>query len=228
MQHNFRNQLNKEEMLKNETFLMTYQITALNEAKANKILSNQLDMIVDFDFNIYEDLMSIITWSRDHTLRIFSLNLQQFSFKSETEKNFKIKTEDEMGLQSLNKQHLSALHHTTNTTNSSRKSSFSENFTGTSPSNFTSNFNVLSQYLNNDRDSSFNLAETAIFNNDFTRPNSQNLIKSQSSSILPHEFLRKYPKSFGGKFSGLPENFIVFTSEPISSSTKSKYYYQKK
>lgn len=221
MQQNIRNHLNKEEMLKNETFLMTYQITALNEAKANKILSSQLDMIVDFDFNIYEDLMSIITWSRDHILRIFSLNLQQFSFKSETERNFKIKSEDELGLQSLNKQHLSALHHTTNTTNSSRKSSFSENLIGTSPSNFTSNFNVLNQYLNNDRDSSFNLAETAIFN-DFTRPNSQNLIKSQSSSILPHEFLRKYPKSFGGKFSGLPENFIVFTSEPISTTTKSK------
>lgn len=223
MQNFTKNNLLREELVKNETFLMTCQITALNEAKINKVISNQFDMIVDFDFNVNDDLMDIITWSRDQILRVFSVNLQQFYFKSESDKNFKIKNEDELGLHSLNKQHLSALHHTTNTTNSSRKSSFSENFNGTSPGNFTSNFNIVSQYINNDRDSSFNLAETAIFSHDFTRPNSQNLIKSQSSTILPHEFLKKNPKCFGGKFTGLPENFIVFTNQGISSSTKSKY-----
>ncbi|RNA27104.1 WD repeat-containing 59, partial [Brachionus plicatilis] len=218
MQNNINHHLHKEETVKNETFLMTCQITALNEAKINRIVSNQFDMIVDFDFHVNDDLMDVITWSRDQNIRVFNVNLQKF--KSESDKNFKIKNEDELGLHSLNKQHLSALHHTTNTTNSSRKSSFSENFNGTSPNNFT--FNVVSQYMNNDRDSSFNLAETAIFSNDFTRPNSQNLIKSQSSTILPHEFLKKYPKCFGAKFSGLPENFIFFTNEGISTSTKSK------
>ena len=124
----------------------------------------------------------------------------------------KQKEEDDFGqngkLVSLTQQqqpNLNLLPHT-NTTNSSRKSSISGDVYGTPP---TSSI-LSSRTLINERDTSFNL------NDDFSigdiRPPSISILKSSSS--MYHDFLKKNPKCFGAKFSGLPggrkKNFILF------------------
>lgn len=43
--------------IKHDTFLFTCQITGLNEAKLTKIISNQYEMIVDFDFYVQDGKM---------------------------------------------------------------------------------------------------------------------------------------------------------------------------
>lgn len=139
-----------------------------------------------------------MTWSRDQYLRIHSLDLEQYASKElEKLKNSKEEDDDLTSINTINKQHHSALQlQQTNTTNSSRKSSISEYTYGTPP---TSNLTSIRTVTNNERESSFN-QESANFVNELIRPslnhaNSHNLLKSASSIISPHEFLKKIPNA---------------------------------
>lgn len=83
-----------------------------------------------------------------------------------------------------------------NTSNSSRKSSFSEfGCYGTPPTNLTSR-SIL------DRES-FNLTDenNELFRNSNSISITHSTILRSTSSV---DFLRKYPKTFGAKFCGLP------------------------
>lgn len=111
----------------------------------------------------------------------------------------------------------------TNTTNSSRKSSISEHTAcGTSPANNTTTLlgpnsrGTLAK--TSEREASFNLPneDQEIMPSQYltgTGRNSINIgssgvLKSSSASLAAHEFLKKHPKCFGAKFTGLP-GFIL-------------------
>lgn len=105
-----------------------------------------------------------------------------------------------------------ALQLNSNTTNSSRKSSFSENTCGTTPTNVNSL--ITNRTLVNDREPSFNLIdEQSQYENQLNMTNLTNCIATvhnlfkSSSTLTAHDFLKKYPKCFGAKFTGLPGNY---------------------
>lgn len=116
----------------------------------------------------------------------------------------KQKDEDDFGqtnkLVSLTQQQNLNLLPLTNTTNSSRKSSISEVVYGTPPSNSL----LGSRAFVNERDPSFNLDPD--FNNGDFRSTSISISTNYktSSSTMNHDLLKKNPKCFGAKFSGLP------------------------
>jgi hypothetical protein len=85
-----------------------------------------------------------------------------------------------------------------NTSNSSRKSSISEFgiFAGTPPSNYLISRNILDKYEDENNDYRMN---SISFN-----MNSHSLLRSSSALLVGHEFLKRHPKCFGAKFSGLP------------------------
>ena len=78
-----------------------------------------------------------------------------------------------------------------NTTNSSRKSSFSEFCSGTPPVN--ANF-LNTRIGNNERDSVGNIMDEGI----------SQLLRPLSTANPGHDFLKKNPKCSGAKFTGLP------------------------
>lgn len=112
-----------------------------------------------------------------------------------------------------------------NTTNSSRKSSISEHtaYGGTSPANTTSL--LAANIQRKERDASFHLAndDQDAISQYMTSTTAQlgrnsinigvntsgsasggGVLKSSSASMAAHEFLKKNPKCFGAKFTGLP------------------------
>jgi hypothetical protein len=225
---------------KMETYLLLCQIKGLNEAKINKFVSNQSDIIVDFDFYMPNDAsnnLKICTWSRDQYLRIHLIDMQQLApFQnrdSQIERaSSKMTREDEYQVNNL---HLVAgansISNTlkqlqTNTTNSSRKSSISDHL-GNSPSNlnyFASN----RAGLNSERDPSINQGDetSSIYNNNidgFRTTNASNSISlSHNLFKTAHNFLKKNPKCFGARFTNLPEQFIIFNNEGFNFNNKSK------
>jgi hypothetical protein len=102
------------------------------------------------------------------------------------------------------------------TTTSSRKSSFSEYGYSTPPTNISSYLS--SRTIIQERDTSFTDDQTynigvndLILNRNhnsasFSIATTQNILKSSSNALTAHEFLKKNPKCFGAKFSGLPGN----------------------
>ena len=112
----------------------------------------------------------------------------------------------------------SAMQLPSNTTNSSRKSSISEYTTfGTSPAANTMSLlgpNSRNLGKNSEREASFNLPnddqDTASMQflsgagRNSININVHGVLKSSSASLAAHEFLKKHPKCFGAKFSGLP------------------------
>lgn len=120
-----------------------------------------------------------------------------------------------------------ALQMYSNTTDSSRKSSISENI-GVSPVATNAKNNMVNIFFSQSRalinkvavnetkrDVSFQLTnddqDAKLFNH-YVVPNnrtistsaSHTVLKSSSSSLTAHDFLKKYPKCFGAKFTGLP------------------------
>lgn len=162
--------------------------------------------------------MNIVTWSGDQHIRIHELELGQF-LDRETDKA-SLKRNDESDIvetivtntnrQITNPSGLLQLY--SNTTNSSRKSSLSEytaygtspNPTGLKP--FNQERDVSFNILNDDQESTIQYVTAAGRNTSsisICNPHG-GALKSSSSSLAAHEFLKKYPKSFGAKFSGLP------------------------
>jgi hypothetical protein len=208
-------QIKQDNSLKSEftNSLLICQIVSLNEDSIYELSNTHTkDMITGFDFYV-EDRFSIVTWSRDKYLCIYSLDLEHFSNK-EFERIANVQTiikKDEDDLSNIiitNKlgTNTSNLMPQSNTTNSSRKSSISEYTYGTPPST-----GYLGTRANtNEREGSINLNEELQVNErtsistSFTKSASFNLLKSSSSAHIAHEFLKRNPKCFGAKFSGLP------------------------
>jgi hypothetical protein len=205
-------------------------------------------MILNFDFFISNDTFNIVSWDRDQRIRIHTMDVDQFRSKDQQDKALvggtgggsrkaataagvddKENGEDVGNLLSnaagagRTGQQSGALQLCTNTSNSSRKSSFSEYTCGTPP---TTNLQCLINNNNNnnktlgnaERETSVNVNDDQVeshfvkssFTNSISIGNSHNLLKSSSSTLSAHEFLKKYPKCFGAKFTGLPGIFGDF------------------
>ena len=150
------------------------------------------------------DKFNIVSWTRDQYLNINSLDLDQIEKDERAVSSLAAKLKEEDDYATLNNAKLlnsqqaanancnvsNLLPQTTNTTNSSRKSSISEYVYGTPPTHLTSYLSTKT-LTNETREPSFNLDEPTI------------VIKS-SSSAFSHEFLRRNLKCFGAKFSGPP------------------------
>lgn len=164
--------------------------------------------------------LNIVSWDRDQHIRVHEMDATQFNCKEFEKSTLKMKEEDDLpNMHLISKQNpTSALQLYSNTTNSSRKSSFSEYTAyGTPPTNLNS---ILNNKTLIERDTSFtqndDQSDMPYVRNPHTNSisisnthNLPNLLKSSSSTLSAHEFLKKYPKCFGAKFSGLP-GFIKF------------------
>lgn len=194
------------------TSLLICQIMSFDEAKIYKFTTKSPNMILNYDFYQQNDKFKIVSWTQNQSLCNQSIDLVQLVPKDNLDKNTSLILnntnkfeEGEIGAlkssinttlnNNNNQTSTTALHIQPNTTqNSSRKSSISEYGYGTPPSNLTS---ILSNRMMNERES-INL-----------------------NDIVGHDFLKRNPKCFGAKFSGLPEQFIIFPNEGITqNSTK--------
>lgn len=211
------------------------QITALNETKINKLINTNSEMIMNFDFFVQNDKLNIASWSKSQHLSIHSLGMPPKDLNIRTSV-IKLKEEEDYGTLNPTKQlpFQSSLqpiisnsnnNQTNNTTSSSRRNSYnSESNYSTPPSNFNSL--ISNRTLIQERDS-FNLIDDPTsYGNDLIMRNSnnfnipQNLLKSSSTALIAHEFLKKNPKCFGAKFTGLPEQMIIFLNQGLNLNSK--------
>ncbi len=173
-----------------DTFLLICQIKAFDEAKLNKFVSNQSDMIVDFDFYTSNEKFNMVSWSRDQYLRIHSMELTKIATKPRNEEDV---------LTMMPNTNLTARHIGQSASpNSSRKSSFSEINYGTPPAIELPSGKA---YIEE------NQAEEIMTRTSLSINIPHTMIRSN------HDFLKKNPKCFGAKFTNLPEQFLIFAND---------------
>jgi hypothetical protein len=173
-----------------DTFLLICQIKAFDEAKLNKFVSNQSDMIVDFDFYKSQDKFNILSWSRDQHLRIHSMDLNEIAPKPKGDEDVLTM----MPITNLTTRHIQQ----SATPNSSRKSSFSEINYGTPPA---IELPSVKPFIEE------NLPEEIMTRTSVSISIPHTMLRSN------HDFLKKHPKCFGAKFTNLPEQFLIFTND---------------
>jgi hypothetical protein len=190
-----------------DTFLLICQIKAFDEAKINKFVSSQSDMIVDFDFYTAQDRFNMVSWSRDQHLRVHSMDLLQIAPPSRARNGEDVLGEAPLMPTASLTTATGARHMLpSNTPNSSRKSSFSEFNYGTPPA--AAEMQPMRSYAA----PTVNVDENGQID-DIMTCTSVSISIPHTMLRSNHDFLKKHPKCFGAKFTNLPEQFLIFAND---------------